>query len=87
MAGEHGNVQQSRDWSRNLRAPIFNYKHKLEVREAILLSKPTPSDVVPPARPQLLNLPKRHHQLGTQWSNLSGFPISLKAGGETIPKR
>lgn len=80
MAGEHGNEQQSRGWSRNLRAPIFNYKHKLEVGQTILLSESTPSDVVPPARPQLLNLPKRHRQL-------SGTPTSLKAGGETIPKR
>lgn len=36
-------------------------------------SKLHPSDKLPPARPHLLNLPKPHHHLGTNYSNIHDY--------------
>lgn len=58
---------------RQLRAHILNHKQEaemnLEVVQGFKLQKPAPSDLFPPTRLPLPNLPKQHHQLGTRCSN------------------
>lgn len=59
--------------NRKLRAHIHNCQCKVdeqtESKGVFLLSKPTPSGILPPAKP-LLNCPKQHHQLETRHSNI-----------------
>lgn len=54
--------------NRKLRALILNHKHETErqfkIEEAFKLSKPTSSNILPPAIPCLLNLPKQHINWG-----------------------
>lgn len=59
--------------NRKLRAHIHNCQCKVdeqtESKGVFLLSKPTPSGILPPAK-SLLNCPKQHHQLETRHSNI-----------------
>lgn len=68
--------------NRKLRAHIHNCQCKVdeqtESKGVFLLSKPTPSGILPPAKP-LLNCPKQHHQLETRYSNITAaHPSSLQ---------
>lgn len=44
-----------------------------EQHRSFEILKPTPSDIAPPIRPHLLNLPKQFHQLQTKYWNISAF--------------
>lgn len=40
-------------------------------------SMPTLSDILPPAGPYLLSIPKKHHQPGTKCSNVQDYEDNL----------
>lgn len=78
-SGRHGN------WSGKLGGSILNHKpeteSELEVRRGHILSVPTPTDTLPPAR--LYHLPKQHHQQ-VQSSQMPG-PIHFSFKPEQFP--
>lgn len=41
-------------------------ENELKVAHGCIISNPTLSDVLPPARLDFINCPKQHHQLGTK---------------------